>query len=605
MSLFAELKRRNVFRVVAAYVVTAWLLLQVADVVLNNVDAPRWVFHTIALLLAIGLVLVTAFSWAFEITPDGVKREREVDRSQSITAATGRKLDRLLIVVLALALGYFVIEKFALSDRPAVVEEVTTVRQPAEATPPSVNGAEVDRSIAVLPFADLSPNRDQEYFSDGLSEELLNLLAKVPELRVAARTSSFYYKGRDSRIDEIGRELGVAHLLEGSVRTAGERIRVTAQLIKVDDGFHLWSETYDRTLDDVFAIQDEIARAVVEALRVRMLGEVPHAAETTAEAYPLYLQALHLANQHTEGSAARAIELLEQVLQLDPGYAPAWSALGRNYRNQAVTGELDESEASTRAMAALDRALELDPELADAHALRAMVQLEWSNDPVAAAQSFRRALEVNPNDTAVMLSVAQFHNYLDDHETAASLIEEALRRNPVDALAHIQLGDMYRLLGKEEAARKAWRTAFNLNPDIYRARYELGLSFLEAGELDAAWVEFDGEPDPEYRLKGLALVAHARGNAAEFERLFGQLREEYGERWPSEIAHVYAWTGAADGAFEWLDRALRVGEAGLPASRDLLLLEPLHDDPRWQAWLERVGISDAQLDEIRREVSGE
>ena len=259
MSLFNELKRRNVFRVGFAYIVMAWLVLQVADVILNNIIAPGWVFHVLLLFLAIGFPFAVFFAWAFELTPEGLKKEKDVDRSKSITRVTGRKLDYGVIAVLVLALAYFTFDKFVLDpSRDAELVQATTEAVAEQAT--ESGKAEItDKSIAVLPFVNMSNDPDQEYFSDGISEELLNVLAQFPGLKVAARTSAFQFKGQNRDIVGIAKQLHVNHVLEGSVRKSGNRLRITAQLIDAESGFHLWSETYDRELDDIFAIQDEIS----------------------------------------------------------------------------------------------------------------------------------------------------------------------------------------------------------------------------------------------------------------------------------------------------------------------------------------------------------
>jgi len=246
MSLFAELKRRNVFKVGAAYVVMAWLLAQVVDVFLDNFGAPEWVIKTVLLLLVAGFPLALFFAWAFELTPEGIKKEKDVDRSQSITRETGRKLDFLIIGILVIALAYFALDKFVLTTGDtAPGSAAVTETAPTD-----------EKSIAVLPFVNMSDDAGNEYFSDGISEEILNALAKVPELQVAGRTSSFAFKGENQDLRKIGEALGVNNILEGSVRKAGDKVRITAQLIRVDNGFHLWSESYDRKLTDVFAIQN-------------------------------------------------------------------------------------------------------------------------------------------------------------------------------------------------------------------------------------------------------------------------------------------------------------------------------------------------------------
>ncbi|HLF31505.1 MAG TPA: hypothetical protein VI566_10825, partial [Xanthomonadales bacterium] len=340
MSLIEELKRRNVFRVGIAYVVIAWLLLQVSDVVLNNIAAPGWVFKAILLVLALGFPLVVFFAWAFELTPEGLKKEKEVDRSQSITHSTGRKLDFVIIGLLVLALGYFAWDKFLAGPTDEAGSAATspvassptepagdTVAAPTATASTQPATTAPARSIAVLPFADMSPEGDQEYLSDGIAEELLNLLVQIPDLQVAARTSSFSFKGKDMKIAEVARELHVAHILEGSVRKAGDRVRITAQLIKADDGYHLWSETFDRTLDDVFAIQDEISAAVVAALKIKLLGAAPTSVEVNPEAYAMYLQGRYFTERRTQKDGENAVAAYEKALEIDPGYAAAWAGL--------------------------------------------------------------------------------------------------------------------------------------------------------------------------------------------------------------------------------------------------------------------------------------
>jgi adenylate cyclase len=263
MSLFSELRRRNVIRVGAAYAAIGWLLVQVADVVFPLLGAPDWVLNILVVVLLLGLPLAVVFAWVFELTPDGVKREKGIDRSASITRSTGRKLDRVIIVVLVIALGYFIWE------RQARIEPVEPVAQPSvESSTPEVVESPGKRSIAVLPFVNMSADPENEYFADGLSEELLNQLAQIHDLQVAGRTSSFSFKGKNEDLRLIGDTLDVANVLEGSVRRQGNKVRVTAQLIRVDDGFHLWSNAYDRTMDDVFVIQDDIASNVANALKI-------------------------------------------------------------------------------------------------------------------------------------------------------------------------------------------------------------------------------------------------------------------------------------------------------------------------------------------------
>ena len=301
MSLFEELKRRNVFRVAVGYIVSCWLLVQVADIVLENIAAPGWVMQTIMLMMALGFPVVVFFSWAYEVTPEGIKRESVIDRSQSITHVTGRKLGRAITAVLVIALAFLAIDKFVLSagrEKAAIESAVQEAKSQvlSENVASEETLAEPYKSIAVLSFINMSDDASNEFFSEGLSEELLNLLAKIPGLRVTSRSSAFSFKGKDFLIADIGRQLNVSNVLEGSVRKAGNQVRITAQLIKVDGDVHLWSETYDRSLDNIFAIQDEIATAVVTQLKLKLFGDMPTTHATDPKAYALFLQARQLSN---------------------------------------------------------------------------------------------------------------------------------------------------------------------------------------------------------------------------------------------------------------------------------------------------------------------
>ena len=307
MSLFSELKRRNVLRVAVAYLAVAWLLIQIVETLFPVFGLSDALIRLVVILLAIGFPLTLIFSWLYELTPEGLKLERDVDRSRSVAHHTGKKLDRAIIVVLALSLGYFALDKFVLDPaRDAIREESVAQQARSEALVESYG----DKSIAVLPFVNMSSDAEQEYFSDGISEELLNLLAKIPELRVISRSSSFSYKGKEVSIPIVAEQLNVAHILEGSVRKTGNRVRITAQLIEARSDTHLWSETYDRTLDDIFATQDEIAAEVVEQLKVTLLSnDAPKVRQTDPAAYALFLQARHIRLQGSGEAYEKARQL--------------------------------------------------------------------------------------------------------------------------------------------------------------------------------------------------------------------------------------------------------------------------------------------------------
>jgi len=401
LSLIQELKRRNVFKVGAAYVVLTWLLAQATDVFLESFGAPDWVIKTVLMLLVIGFPLALFFAWAFELTPEGIKKEKDVDRSQSITTETGRKLDFTIIAILLLALGYFSFDKFV--QNPARDAEMAEAAAEAEAVQEAARP--VEKSIAVLPFVNMSDDAGNEYFSDGISEEILNSLAKIKQLKVAGRTSSFAFKGKNQDLRQIGETLGVEHILEGSVRKAGTKIRITAQLIQVEDGFHLWSEAYDRELTDVFAIQDEIATAILEQLKAQLIGEDATPVTTAradTEAYELYLLAKQRMYQRTGPTIEAAAELLDRAIALDPQYAPAYAQRGIATlllsEGQGSYGEIPAEQASAQGKLYLDKALQLDSTLAEGWAGLGLYHT-GATPPRAdqAIEALNKALTLNPN----------------------------------------------------------------------------------------------------------------------------------------------------------------------------------------------------------------
>jgi len=359
MSFFEELKRRNVVRVGLAYVVIGWLLAQVAELAFDTFGAPDWVLKSFLFVLLLGLPLALFFAWAFEFTPEGVKREKDVDRSQSITAQTGRKLDYIIIGVLVFAVGFLLVERFVPAGSPPITDEVVATQS---------------QSIAVIPFVNMSDDKD--YFADGLSEELLNLLAKIPGLKVAGRTSSFAFKGRNDDFRIIGDALNVEHVLEGSVRRSGDTLRVTAQLIKVDDGYHIWSETYDRELADIFAIQDDVAGAITTELKLRLVPATKRSTDNT-EAYAYYLEAVALQMYSTVEDVVLAQQLLDQAIALDPGFARAYE-LKSNYYWLEAGWFTDAPKAQVLAYESAMKALELDPTLVGARSYAETARPDWS-----------------------------------------------------------------------------------------------------------------------------------------------------------------------------------------------------------------------------------
>jgi len=433
MSFFNELKRRNVFRVGIAYAVTAWILLQVADLVLENLSAPPIVMKVFMLALAIGFPIALIFAWAFELTPEGLKLEKDVDRSQSITHITAQRMNRNIIIALAIAVVLLLVDKFT-PDTDTVAEPAAAQAENVEA--PAPQPKEDEKSIAVLPFVDMSPEGDQGYFADGISEEILNVLVKTHTLKVAGRTSSFQFRGRNEDLRTIGEQLGVENILEGSIRKANNRVRITAQLVKASDGFHLWSETYDRELTDIFAIQDEIARAITDALAIQLnltdTGQTLAPVSTrNMDAYERYLEARGLIVQRLD--FPHAIELLDEATRMDPDFAEAWAAnaqahsLVRYYLN--VPGD----EVGDKAEAMALKALAIDPNLSAAHSVLGDMyrdSFEWSR----ATASYLRALALNPDDIEANEQYAQMLQRASYFDEALKYSARAVELDPLSWL---------------------------------------------------------------------------------------------------------------------------------------------------------------------------
>jgi len=599
-SFFAELQRRNVTRVAAAYIVASWLIIQVVETIFPAFGFSDATIRIVVIAFAIGLVPTLVCAWAFELTPEGLKKETEVDRRQSITPQTGKLLDRVIMVVLALALGYFAFDKLVLSEsREASIAEAAREAGRREALVESYG----DQSIAVLPFVNMSSDAEQEYFADGISEELLNLLARIPELRVISRSSAFAYKAKDLNLVDVARELNVGHILEGSVRKAGNEVRITVQLIEARSDTHLWSETYDRTLDNIFAIQDEIAEKVVSKLQISLLGPVPKVNETDPEAYALLLQARHLGLQFTPEALEQSNALYQQALAIAPEYAEAWRGLADNYATQA--GELlrPYEEGINLAREAANNALKIDPDYAAALASLGWLAMRFDNDLAEGAQYIERALLQEPTNINVLGTAASLVERLGRLDEAIVLAEYVVARDPVNSIDHANLG-VYRLYARRlDEAIESYRTTLKLSPGFISAHYAIGVALLLKGKPSEALAAFEQEADEEYRVKGSALAQYELGRTVEHAEAFTILRERWGNDWPMEVAHVYAWTGDADSAFEWLRKDLESGH-GQGWAESVLdpLLENLHNDQRWQPLLAEAGVSDEQLAAIKFEV---
>ena len=604
MSLFTELKRRNVLRVVAAYIVASWLVIQVVETIFPAFGFGDAAIRVVVIVLGIGLLPVLILSWAFEITPEGLKLEKDVDRSQSITPHTGKKLDRMIMVVLALALGYFALDKFVLSPQRQA-DELATATEEAhlEGRTEALVESYGDHSIAVLPFVDMSQEGDQEYFSDGIAEELLNLLAKIPELRVISRSSAFSYKGKDFKLGVVARELNVANILEGSVRKAGNQVRVTAQLIEARSDTHLWSETYDRPLDNIFAIQDDIAANIVTQLKVELLGKTPTVQETDLAAYSLFLEGRYQRRQNSADSLEKSQKLLEQVLAIDPDYLPAMDDLITVYINQAHTGERSFDEGYELARKLTLKGLAIDPDFGRLYIQLGWIEAFFDGDMEAAARSYERGLALAPTNTTSMGDAATFLFILGRLDEAIALGDYMNTRDPIHPVGLINQGNVLLTARRYEEAIANLRKALSLSPGYGGAQFYLGTALLEAGDPETALVEIEKESSDGFRLTGLAIVHYALGNTQEADEALQTLIDDHADDWSLSIAQALAYRGDIDAAFDWIDMAVEQGHAELAEIIVNSLYANLYNDPRWSILLETLGKSPEQLAAIEFKVS--
>ncbi len=595
MGFVAELKRRNVLRMAGLYVVGAWLVVQVITTVLPVFGTPDWLARSIVVLLAIGFLPALVFSWVFQLTPEGLRLDQQVDAATSISNDTGRRMDRAIIVALVLALGYFAVDKFVLAPRRAA-----QAQQQAEAAV-ARQGVEA-HSVAVLPFADMSSAKDQEYMSDGLAEEVLNLLAKIPALQVTSRSSAFSFKGKEVGIAEIARQLHVAHVLEGSVRKAGNRLRVTAKLIDARTDTEVWSEEYDRPLDDIFAVQDEIAAAVVAQLKITLLGDAPKSKVVDPKAYALFLQARPLSRLHTADGYEKSNALYLQGLAIDANYAPAWDGLAYNYRRQANNGMRPNEEGYRLAHEALAKALAIEPGYAPSIAALGRIALDHDGDLPAAARQLERAMTLAPNDPDIVYTAARVAEGLGRLDLSSRLDQYALQHDPLNPTLQNIVGIDFRYAGHFDSAVDAFRKVLVLSPDNISAHYRMGEALLLKKNYSAALAAFQQEPHEGWRMIGLPMAYHALGDRAKSDAAFAEVIAKHGTDWTCSIANAYAYTGDADHAFEWLDKAVAAHDANLAVIVVDNLITNLHKDPRWRPFLRKIGRAPEQLAAIRFDV---
>ena len=601
MRFIAELKRRNVIRVGVAYLVASWLLLQIVDVLVPILDLPGWVGKFVFLILVVGVIPVLIFSWAYEMTPEGLKPESEIEHDPSITLQTARKLDRVTIVLLLIVVGIVITDRFIPESG-----EMSADSQKADVIQPEPNNliankpaepADGRQSVAVIPFVNMSDDETNEYFSDGISEELLNVLVRIKSLRVPSRTSSFTFKGSDQNLVEIGQALNVDHVLEGSVRKAGNRIRVTAQLIEVASDTHLWSETYTRELDDIFAVQDEIAQAIVEALKLTLTvadNQNLNAHSTTnVDAYNKYLLGRHLWNQRTSESLLAAAKALREAVEIDPEYDQAWAALADTYV--------------------------LIPEYR-AGSIKENIPL--------ARQAVAKALAINPDSARALTTSGYYKSAYDyDWQGANSDYERAIGLEPGYATAHQWYGETLCYQGRLEEALYQLELAKTANPLSVVVRHVSGYFLFWSGRLDEAEVHYmdalalGGQP-LRWTIHNLDILNTFRGDYDEARRRARQLAEMEDFDPAADLARIDAIENPAlkeralellrqrqdlgNGVFgkalqyalleeyelslEDLEKGFATGDPFAAQMNYMKIYDPIRDNPRFQAMLKEMNL---------------
>src|SRR5262245_2627738 len=580
-NFFAELKRRNVYKVAVAYAVVAWLVIQAASILLPTFDAPSWAMKVIVLLLVLGFPAALIFSWAFEITPEGIVRETEVEAGKSITHHTGRKIVALTIVIALIAAGLFIFQVLR-----------------ARSTSSFAATAITNKSIAVLPFDNLSRDPENAYFVEGIQDEILTRLAKVADLKVIARSSTQRFQNKGD-LPQIAQQLGVAHLLEGSVQKVNDQVRINVQLIKAASEAHLWAEVYDRKLTDIFAVESEIAKTIADTLQAKLSGSEQHviAARPTenTEAHQLYLKGRFFWNKRTGNDLRKSIDYFQQTIAADPNYALAYAGLADAYAFLPGYTAGSPQDSYPKSIAAAKKALELDDTLAEAHTALAIATWLYDFDFSQANREFQRAIELNPN---YAIAHQQYGNILlsalGRFDEAIAEAKRAVELDPLSLVINSDLGVDYFFARRYDEAITQLRKTLEMDPGYYYAYVNLGQALDLKGARDAAIAEYQKARalnDDPYILGLLARSYGLSGNKTEAEKILNQLQELSKQRYVAAYSFALTHLGRGDKeeALRWLEQAYQ-NRAGNDIGwiRVDPLLDPLRGDPRFEALAEKI-----------------
>ena len=570
-SFLLQLRRRNVLRAAAFYAASTWLLVQVATQVFPFFHVAEWVVRWIVIAAVAGFPFAMLLSWFYEWTPQGLQRDSDVAPNAPVRREAGRKLNRAIIVVLALAVVALVADKFVPHLDPA---------------------AAPDKSIAVLPLVNESGNPKDDYFSDGLSEELIAALAQVDGLKVIGRSSSFQFKGHTADSQSVGAKLGVATLLEGTVRRQDRRVRIVVELVNAADGRQLWAQTYDRELDDIFTVQADIAQSVASALKGALHSSPAHPAPKhhipRFETYDHFLLGLQLILRNERSEFPKAVDAFRQAVTLDPDYAEAFAylAMAESFVAENDPGAPDAAATRRRAMAAAQRAVALDPQLGAAYAARGYLRGEYDWDWNGALADLRTAVQLDPNNARNQLRYGYILSGMGRLREADLAFEKAIEHDPLFVPAWYWLGRVKAAQGDYVDARRAMQRVLAINPDFADATTYLGVLSLLEGDAGAARTIFAKMNEPWY----LAMAEHDLGESTNARRTLDAFIVTHANEQPYSIAQAYAWFGDNDQAFAWLAQSVRQRTSGLGSlNRDPLLRE-LRRDPRFAGVLSQIGL---------------
>ncbi len=575
-----ELQRRNVIKAALAYMVFAWVIIQVSSIVLPIFGASVNVVRIIIFVLVIAFPFWIILSWIYEITPEGLRKTLVVDPNASEVKKTDIKIKSIIICALAIVIVFLV---FNMVSQDQVGSETISNGE-------TLSLKSTDKSIAVLAFVDMSKEKDQEYFSDGISEEILNLLTKIPNLKVISRTSSFSYKGKEQNVKKIGVELHVAHVLEGSIRKSGNTFRITAQLIDATSGTDIWSETFDRSMEDIFKIQDEIAAKVTQKLKVTLMGSAQISTRVDTEAYTLFLKGKQLRNQNSVESNANAFKLIRESIAIDSSYAPAWNTLSTLYYDAAFQfGTMKIGDAIKKSKNAAKKSIALDPKDVEGYLiLAALENASWNFKQ--GSELIEKAKLLNPNAPMVIQSESSFASTIGKKNLAIELRLKTMELDPLNESNNYSLGFYYWMDGQFLKAEESLNEFLLLHPNLGLANGFMGEIQLSLGHPEKALEFITKDSDPFWNLYRKSMAVYAEGNKLEANKLLKLLIKDWGkDSWPN-IAHVYAFRGDKDNAFKWLDLAFEQRDGSLLEILNYPEMETLWGDPRWNLLINKLGL---------------